>query len=107
MAWFPSCGAHLGALRNRLPGQGVIPASHRNEKGWHEEQRDWCGECESANDRQGQRLLHLAAGAESECEFNVGCGICQEEVTKLQSAKEKDKLVEAKAKEISHSSVQL
>jgi len=50
---------------------------------------------------------HSPNGAESECEFNVGCGLCQEEVTKLQSAKEKDKLVDAKAKEISHSSVQL
>jgi len=53
------------------------------------------------------KAAHSPNGAESECEFNVGCGICQEEVTKLQSAKEKDKLVEAKAKEISHSSVQL
>ena len=52
-------------------------------------------------------MEHSPNGAESECEFNVGCGLCQEEVTKLQSAKEKDKLVDAKAKEISHSSVQL
>ena len=37
----------------------------------------------------------------------LGCGACQEELTKLQAAKEKDKLVDAKSKEISHSSVQL
>ena len=47
---------------------------------------------------------HAPNGAEAECEDCLGCGACQEELTKLVAAKEKDKLVEAKSKEIAHSS---
>ena len=53
------------------------------------------------------KAVHAPNGSEAECEFCLGCGACQEELSKLQAAREKDKLVEEKSKEISHSSVQL
>src|SRR5450759_6012355 len=43
----------------------VAPTDGHQERR-HDEQRDRRGECESANDGQRQRLLHLAPGAEAE-----------------------------------------
>jgi hypothetical protein len=48
---------------------------------------------------------HAPNGAEPECEFNIGCCACK--LTILQAAREKEKGIEAKVKEIAHSSVQL
>lgn len=53
------------------------------------------------------KSVHAPNGSEAECEHCLGCGACQEELTKLQAAKEKDKLVEEKSKEMAHASVQL
>jgi hypothetical protein len=50
---------------------------------------------------------HAPNGPEAECEFNVGCGACQEEVSKLQAAREKEKAIDQKVKDLSVSSVRL
>jgi hypothetical protein len=40
------------------------------------------------------KMAHSPNGAEAECEFCVGCGVCSEEMSKLQAAKEKDKQID-------------
>jgi len=40
------------------------------------------------------KMPHAPNGAEAECEFCVGCGACQEELSKQQAAKEKEKAID-------------